>query len=133
MTQIQGETLNLGQTTGTTTIFGKLNFGTSKIFGYNRYLNFGASNNINGVDVDLDLYILFTGSSAATFTLPNLTTTQLIGQLITFKNGKTAGTLTIQAFAGQFIYTNANVSSITVPVLGTATLICPVGTAWVQF
>ena len=50
-----------------------------------------------------------------------------------FKNGKTAGVLTIQAFAGQFIYTNANVSSITVPVLGTATLVCAVGTAWVQF
>ncbi len=132
-TQIQGETLRLGQSTGTTTIFGNFISGSSKIFGYNRYLNFGASNNINGVDVDLELYILYTGSAAATFTLPNLNVNQLIGQVIRFKNGKTAGTLTIAAYPGQFIYTNTNVTFINVPVLGTATLLCPVGTGWVQF
>ena len=125
--------MRIGQATGTTTINGKISFGTSKIFSYNRYLTFGASNNINGVDVDLNLYILYTGSNAATFTLPNLAVYQLVGQVIRFKNGKTAGTLTISAFAGQFIYTNTNVTSITVPVLGTATLLCPVGTGWVQF
>jgi len=133
VTQIQGETLRLGQSTGTTTIFGNFISGSSKIFGYNRYLTFGASNNINGVDVDLELYILYTGSAAATFTLPNLNVTQMVGQVIRFKNGKTAGALTIVTSPGQFIFTNTNVTSISVPVLGTATLLCPVGTGWVQF
>jgi hypothetical protein len=133
ITQIQGETLRLGQSTGTTTIFGKLISGSSNIFGYNRYLNFGASNNINGVDVDLELYVLYTGLALAIFTLSNLMVNQLVGQVIRFKNGKTAGALTIAAYPGQFIYTNTNVTSISFQVLGTATLLCPTGTSWYNF
>jgi len=57
----------------------------------------------------------------------------MVGQVIRFKNGKTAGALTIVTSPGQFIFTNTNVTSISVPVLGTATLLCPVGTGWVQF
>jgi hypothetical protein len=86
-------TLNMGGT-GTVSISGKLKNGTNNILGYSRFANFAATNTITP-PINIDYFVIVTGTLASTVNLPSY----INGQLITIRNSKTAAVgVTVQQY-----------------------------------
>ena len=85
-------TLNIGATGCTTSIFGKLNIGTTRTFGYTSYvIHNGASGNytITNANIDIDFYIVIIGTVNCNLLL----NAAIPGQRVYVRNAMGAGNI----------------------------------------